>query len=199
MKTRWSWNRWLAALDAANIDANSKALGREIAATKKGHVVPWDLKSHWNYSDFYPLCLAGLLYLIPCGGVFAVMLEPAPAPASIAVTRAMCRIIRQLLNGRQLYRINRPGYITQRTDASKWILRDKEWSSRRMPLDESAAQKMASLGLIEPDGTGHGWPFQWTNRFGLRMQRLRGVRGFGATANRWLRRELESSSASRVV
>lgn len=196
MKKRWSWNRWLAALDAAKIDDKSKHLGREIAVTKKGRIVPWDLKSDWNYGDFYPLCLAGLLYLIPCGGVFAVILEPAPPPASIAVSRAMRLVIRQLLSGRQLYRINRPGYITQRSDKRKWVLRDKEWSSRQMRLDEAAAQKLVSLGIIEPDGTGHGWPFQWTNRFRLRMQRLRGVRGFGATANRWLHRELANRKPS---
>lgn len=93
---------------------------------------------------------------------------PAPlAPKSIQLSAEAAFLLRSLLRPfwGELYRINRSGYITPPDDPRRW------WTERRRgvrvthpKIDQAAADELAGHGLIQSDGTGHGWPFQYTNR-----------------------------------
>jgi len=189
-KTRWSWARWLDALERADLPEAAKSLGRDIPPVMKRTrhaLMPWELPSAPGYGEFAPLKIAGLLRLIPASGCFVPIIDPLPAACSIRTTPAMRHILRLLLRG-GLLDFTEPA---SRYATPGWRMR-RGWNGPTVKIDPRAAHRLLRLGLLEWNGCGN-WPVFDHRCYRVAMRRLHGVKGFRSVSMRWIREQLEKS------
>jgi hypothetical protein len=194
-KQRWNWNEWLAALEVSPVTEKTKSIGREIPPVMKRNrraLVPWELPSAPGYGELAPLVIAGLLHQIPTIGQLIPIIDPLPSPSSICVTQHQRQIIRRLLSGCDLtYTKPDSNY-----GPPGWRMARGMFSGVHVPINQRSAAQLAARGLLEWTGCGN-WPVFSQKQYRIDMRRLHGVRGFAATAKRWLRERLPLPSAGR--
>jgi len=187
--TKFPWAKWLEALERADVPERYKVIGREFAAVarkqKRRHaIMPWELSGRVNYGDFAPLVTEGLAFMQPGSGQFAPDFDPLPAANSIRLSDAERRVLRRLLRGHALMRINHAGYFSQ---SRGWFMLTDMWCVyTKRAVSAKAAKRLHRLRLIQRDGTGHGWPKQYSSFFRVNKRRLVGVGGFRAIGLRYL-------------
>jgi hypothetical protein len=159
------------------------------AQRKRAAIAPWRFGNRGvSYGEMNNLTIAGFAYLVPASGVFVPCLDLLASPKSVVVTHGAAVILRRMLSGDDLHRINKSGYITSPDDPARWTMHTQ--GGVRIRIAEADADLLWTLGLIECDGCGHGWPFQWTSRQRINIRRLAGVNGFRALSMRQLKRRL---------
>lgn len=193
--SRFPWGEWIECLNGSALPERLKAIGRQIpprAKRSKRALAPWEFDA--TYDDFHNIATLGLLYLIPGCGHFSAIYDPLPAKGSIVISRSAALIIHKMLRGEwKLYRISKAGYINQPTDTRKWVWHESNASSVRSLAKEGEAESLLTAGLIEPDGCGHGWPFQWDSSFCVNKRRLVGVRSLQKIGIEYVRERIKSA------
>ena len=186
-KKRWSWKPWQARLDASNLSEEHRAICQQLhslSGWKPRWVEGWQI----NFSACSLVLAAlreaekiGLAYRRPGTASFlAVLEEPPPAAGSLVLSQPARDLLTRLFSGWQLYHVNKAGYINQPDDPHKWYLHREEHWTGYVPAEEEVVDELGLAGLLERDGCGHGWPFQWTWRFRPCKHRLYAVRGWPA-------------------
>jgi hypothetical protein len=173
---------WLARLAASSLTAAERKLAErllELALSsvhgegrKRRHprwVDGWQVR--WEgCSDtmrVFGLLRQHNLAVVEYGSALVVLGPATFGPKSIQLSVGAALLLRTLLRPYwgELYRVNRPGYITRPDDPRRWWAERRRGSRVTHPkIDQAAADELAGHGLIESDGCGHGWPFQYTNR-----------------------------------
>lgn len=187
-KTRWSWRRWLARVEGTDMTPRDKELcrrfmelsrdGRQTRRWVQGREIDFkgvgDVTSAMEKARRLGLVIRDRQY-----PVYLAADEPPPKLGQIRLTRPQRNILVQMLEGEwKLYRINRAGYVNRATSKAEWAWLYNDYGAREIP--SVSPRSLWKLGLIEPDGCGHGWPFQWTSRFRAPHWKLCQVRGLEA-------------------
>lgn len=84
------------------------------------------------------------------------------------MTRRQRWLVWHLRHGWTLYRILRPGYLTARGDARRWVIcRPCVGNTTHPQRIDRTADALLRCGAIESDGCGHGYPVPWTSSYQL--------------------------------